>query len=82
MMAKTQRIRIGLVTDLDDATVAAIGCEKISVDQARREIETPGSVGRSFQRQRAGSQRGRLTASALEVKRVFFIFQRADDATT
>jgi lactate racemase len=42
MMAKTRRIRIGLVTDLDDATVAAIGCEKISVDRARREVETPG----------------------------------------
>ncbi|MFZ1986855.1 MAG: lactate racemase domain-containing protein [Desulfatitalea sp.] len=42
MMAKTQRIRIALVTDLEEAPVAAIGCEKISVDQARQAVAGAG----------------------------------------
>lgn len=38
MMAKTARIRIGLVTDLDPRVIAAIGCDLLSPEQAHREI--------------------------------------------
>jgi nickel-dependent lactate racemase len=42
MMEKTRRIRIALVTDLDEAAVRAMGCEKISLDQARQEAAAGG----------------------------------------
>ncbi|MBI5064170.1 MAG: DUF2088 domain-containing protein [Desulfatitalea sp.] len=42
MMEKTRRIRIALVTDLDDAVVQSMGCEKISMEQARQEVAAEG----------------------------------------
>lgn len=42
MMEKTRRIRIGLVTELDEAVVRNMGAEKISLDQARKEVATAG----------------------------------------
>ncbi len=42
MMEKTRRIRIALATDLDEAAVRAMGCEKISMDQARQEVAAGG----------------------------------------
>jgi nickel-dependent lactate racemase len=42
MMAKTRRIRIALATDLDEAAVKSMGCEKISLDQARQEVAADG----------------------------------------
>jgi hypothetical protein len=36
MMEKTRRIRIALVTDMNESEVLAMGCEKITMDQARQ----------------------------------------------
>jgi len=36
MMEKTRRIRIALVTDLNESEVHAMGCEKMTMDQARQ----------------------------------------------
>ncbi len=42
MMEKTRRIRIALVTELDEAVVRKMGCEKISPARARQEVAAAG----------------------------------------